>query len=139
MPERYRYVRFGEDIGLESTGDSQVTAFIHAATGLFALHAHPATVLAERQVHVEFDQPDPTLALAEWLNRLLAQADLAGLVLAGFALTRNGDHYLGHAWGMPWKPARHRGPQVREVRPDDLEVIAMDTGWRTRCRLALRA
>lgn len=130
----YSYFDHEADIGIEATGKTLEAAFEHAASAMFAIMAHPATILPERRVRVEFDEPDRELALVEWLNRLLAQARLAGLVLASFELKREGDHYAGEAWGMPWRKGGERGTEVKGATLTELKVEQSDAKhWRVRC------
>lgn len=129
----YRYFDHEADIGIEAHGKTLEAAFEHAAGAMFAIMTHPALILPERQVRVEFDQPDPELALVEWLNRLLAQARLAGLVLGSFELHRDGDHYAGAAWGMTWKQGAERGTEVKAATRSELKVTEGDRQWQVRC------
>lgn len=129
----YHYFDHEADIGIEAHGKTLEAAFEHAASAMFAIMAHPSTILPERQVRVEFDEPDRELALVEWLNRLLAQARLAGLVLASFELRRDGDHYSGHGWGMPWKRGAERGTEVKGATLTQLHVTDDGKQWQVRC------
>ena len=129
----YRYFDHDADVGIEAEGKTQEAAFNNAASAMFAIMTHPSLVLPERQVRVEFDEADRELALVEWLNRLLAQARLAGLVLASFDLKRDGDHYAGQAWGMPWKQGGERGTEVKGATLTELNVAEEGKHWRVRC------
>ncbi len=129
----YRYFDHDADIGIEATGKTQEDAFENAACAMFGVMTHPSLILPDRQVRVEFDEPDRELALATWLNRLLAQARLAGLVLGAFELTRAGDHYAGTAWGMPWKKGAERGTEVKGATLTELSVVQDGKRWRVRC------
>lgn len=134
MFSHYHYFDHGTDIGIEATGKTLEAAFEYAACAMFAIMAHPATVLPERRVWVEFDEPDRELALVEWLNRLLAQARLAGLVLASFELRHEGNHYAGKAWGMPWKNETGRATKVKEAALTQLRVEQRGPHrWVARC------
>jgi SHS2 domain-containing protein len=129
----YRYFDHEADIGIEARGKTLEAAFEHAAGAMFAIMTHPALILPERQVYVEYDEADPELALVEWLNRLLAQARLAGLVLGSFELKRDGDHYSGQAWGMTWKKGAERGTEVKGATLTELKVFQDGKEWRVRC------
>lgn len=129
----YRYFDHEADVGIEAHGKNLTEAFENAASAMFAIMTHPALVLPERKVHVEFDEADPELALVEWLNRLLAQARLAGLVLGSFELRQEGDHYIGAAWGMHWKKGAERGTEVKGATLTELKVAQDGKRWRVRC------
>jgi SHS2 domain-containing protein len=100
---------------------------------MFAIMAEPATVIPERRVTVEFEEADNEYALVAWLNRLLAQARLEGLVFCAYELKREGDRWQGEAWGMPWKPGADRGTEVKGATLTQLKVEQTPKGWRARC------
>jgi SHS2 domain-containing protein len=133
MLTEYRYFDHEADIGIESFGKTQEAAFENAACAMFGVMTHPSLILPDREVHVAFEEPDPELALVEWLNSLLAQARLAGLVLGSFELHREGDHYVGHAWGMPWKKGAERGTEVKGATLTELKVERGAKHWHVRC------
>lgn len=133
MPAAYHYFDHEADIGIEAYGKTPEEAFENAACATFAVMTHPSLILPDRRVHVEFDEPDRELALVEWLNRLIAQARLAGLVLGSFELKRDGGHYVGDAWGMPWKKGAERGTEVKGATLTQLKVTQEGARWRARC------
>lgn len=133
MLRPYRYFDHEADVGIEAYGKTPEAAFENAASATFAIMTHPSLILPERQVHVEFDEPDQELALVEWLNRLIAQARLAGLVLGSFELKREGNHYTGEAWGMPWKKGAERGTEVKGATLTELRVVQDGKRWLARC------
>lgn len=133
MTPDYRYFDHEADIGIEAEGKTLEAAFIAAAMGMFAIMAEPATVIPERRVQVTFDEADPEYALVTWLNQLLAQARLHGLVFCAFELKRTGEHWQGEAWGMPWRPGADRGTEVKGATLTQLTVEQTQSGWRVRC------
>lgn len=133
MGPRYRYFDHEADIGIEAEGKTEEAAFENAACAMFAIMAPPATVLPEREVHVEFSEADAELALVTWLNQLLAQARVHGLVLCAFELKKNGESWQGRAWGMPWKGVGERGTEVKGATLTMVRVEAGPRTWRVRC------
>jgi protein archease len=133
MPHTYQYFDHDADIGIEARGKTLEEAFENTALAMFAIMAHPATVIPERRVEVVFSEPDTELALVEWLNRLLAQARMRGMVLNAFKLERDGELYRGEAWGMPWKPGLERGVEVKGATLTMLKVEGQKEGWQVRC------
>lgn len=133
MKADYRYFDHEADIGIEAEGKTLEAAFEAAALAMFAIMAEPATVLPERRVQVAFAEADPEYALVTWLNLLLAQARLHGLVFCAFDLKREGEHWQGEAWGMPWQPGADRGTEVKGATLTQLKVAQTTRGWRVRC------
>ena len=133
MKPDYRYFDHEADIGIEAEGKTMEEAFEAAALAMFAIMAEPATVIPERRIQVAFDEADPEYALVIWLNQLLAQARLHGLVFCAYQLKRVGDHWQGEAWGMPWQPGADRGTEVKGATLTQLRVEQTARGWRARC------
>lgn len=129
----YHYFDHEADIGIEAVGKTPEEAFENAASAMFAVMTHPSLVLPLQRVHVEFDEADRELALVEWLNRLLGLARLGNLVLGSFELRREGDHYTGEGWGMPWKKGAERGTEVKGATLTELKVAQDGKRWRVRC------
>ncbi|MCU0841217.1 MAG: archease [Thiobacillaceae bacterium] len=129
----YRYFDHEADIGIEAEGRTLEEAFQSAALAMFAIMAEPATVIPERRVTVEFEEADAEYALVAWLNGLLVQARLAGLVFCAYELKRDGDHWTGEAWGMPWRSGADRGTEVKGATLTQLKVERTPKGWRVRC------
>ncbi len=133
MTRRYRYFDHEADIGIEAQGKTVDEAFANAALAMFAIMAEPATVIPEREVAVEFEESDLELALVTWLNQLLAQARLRGLVFCAFELEHAGSHWRGRAWGMPWRGRAERGTEVKGATLTMLKVEQGPKGWIARC------
>jgi SHS2 domain-containing protein len=128
-----RYFEHDADIGVVGFGDSLERALEAAAAATFAVMVDPDTV--QRQVHitVEFDESDPELALLCWLNGLLGEARIAGLALGSFRLARHDGHWVGQAWGEPWRDGLERGTEVKGATFTMLSVRQLDSGWEARC------
>lgn len=133
MKADYRYFDHEADIGIEAEGKTLEEAFEAAALAMFAIMAEPATVIPERRVQLAFDEPDPEYALVTWLNHLLAQARLHGLVFCAYKLERQNGHWQGEAWGMPWQAGADRGTEVKGATLTQLRVEQTARGWRARC------
>ncbi len=129
----YRYFGQPPALGIEATGKTPEDAFENVACALFGLMTHPSLILPERSLCIEFNEADPARALATWLERLGGQAAFAGLVLSAFELTRDGTHYLGRAWGMPWKAGAERGLDIRHAGLREPSVTQAGKRWQVRC------
>ncbi len=133
MLGHYSYFDHEADIGIEARGKTLEEAFEYAALAMFAVMAEPATVLPERRVEIEFAEEDSELALVTWLNLLLGQARLRGLVFCAFELRRRDGQWQGEAWGMPWRPGTDRGTEVKGATLTMLKVEQRAKEWRVRC------
>jgi SHS2 domain-containing protein len=130
---RYDYFDHDADTGVIGRGETLEQAFAHAAEATFALMCDPMLVAMKERIDFEFFEDDRELALAIWLNQLLAQASARGLALARFELTRQHAHWRGTAWGEPWHAGLERGTQVKGATLTALQVIESANGWEARC------
>lgn len=135
----YHHFEQGDDLGIEAGGKTLETALENAALAVFAALVHPATVIPEREVRLEFEAADPAAALVTWLRLLLGQASLRGLVFCAFQLERQGDRWAGLAWGMPWQPGSPRAARILQADPVEPRMAHSDRGWRVAGRLRLSA
>jgi len=133
MATHYEYFEHGADIGVVGRGASLEQAFAAAAAATFAIMVEPESVQPVAACEVAFDEDDLELALARWLNALLAQAREQGLALARFELAREGCHWRGRAWGEPWRDAHRRGTEVKGATLTALAVAPDAGGWQARC------
>jgi SHS2 domain-containing protein len=129
----YGYFPHDADIGVIGRGRTLAAAFVAAAAGMFAVMAELASVRPVREVSIAFEEPDRELALVRWLNALLAESRISGLAFGRFALRREGDRWVGNAWGEPWKLDAERGVEVKGATLTMLSVEQVDGEWETRC------
>lgn len=139
MSADYRYQECAEGIAIEAHGKTFEQVCEQAAIGLFGIMAHPATLLPERAVEIDFAAIDPQVDALTWLQRLLAQAQFRGLVFCSASLERVPAGWHGVAWGMPWRPGTGRGPVVAEVMQTPFQLRVHDGVWRLTCIAKLRA
>jgi SHS2 domain-containing protein len=121
------------DLGVIGRGPTVEDALVAAAETTFAEMVDLAQVRPLQAVQIAFDERDPEFALVTWLNTCLAEARTAGLALGRFSLTRHGDHWLGEAWGEPWRDDLARGTEVKGATLTQLSVEPVDRGWEARC------
>lgn len=133
MATHYDYFEHGADIGVVGRGATVEQAFAAAAAATFAIMVEPESVRPVASCEVAFDEDDIELALARWLNALLAQAREQRLALARFELAREGSHWRGRAWGEPWCDAHRRGTEVKGATLTALSVAPEAGGWQARC------
>jgi SHS2 domain-containing protein len=129
----YAYFSHEADVGLIGRGPTLESAFEAAAEALFGVMVDLHAIRPVASVQVEFDETDPELALVTWLNHLLAEARVAGLVLGRFELRRSNGHWVGQAWGERWRADLERGVEVKGATLTMLSVVQTDGGWEARC------
>ncbi|MBI5949435.1 MAG: archease [Chloroflexi bacterium] len=127
------YFEHAADIGVIGRGATVEEAFVHAAEATFAVMADLAAIRPLSRFRVRFEEDDAELALARWLNRLLAEARSRRLALGKFAVRRKGNRWEGEAWGEPWHPGLDRGVEVKGATLTMLSVRANGGRWDARC------
>ncbi|MDW8252498.1 MAG: archease [Chloroflexota bacterium] len=135
MMPNYAYFDHDADVGIIGRGDRLEDAFVAAAEGMFALMVNLDDIRPATTVRFAFDEPDPELALAVWLNRLLAEARAAGLIFGRFRLTRENGRWVGEASGEPWRADLERGVEVKGATLTALAVEQRNGLWEARCVL----
>lgn len=123
-PPAWQTFPHGADIGVRGTGASREEAFAHAARALCGVVADPATVRPAEAVDVVCEAPDDELLLLDWLNRLVYEMDVRGMLFSRFELRIEPGRLTGRAWGEPVDVDRHqpavevKGATVTELRVD---------------------
>jgi SHS2 domain-containing protein len=120
------------DIGVVGEGDTLEEAFAAGARSLFSLVVDLNGVEAREAVPISCAASDPELLFVAWLNALLTEADLRGMVFCRFELgIADGWRLTGRAWGERFDPARHvPGVEVKGATLTELRLLCRPSGWR---------
>jgi SHS2 domain-containing protein len=129
----FEYFEHEADIGVVGRGATAVDAFVAAARATFAIMCPLEQIERTSHVALAFEEDDVELALVRWLNLLLAHARERGLVLGEFGLRREGDRWVGEAWGEPWAAKHERGTEVKGATLTMLSVRERPEGCEARC------
>ena len=127
------YFDHDADIGVIGRGATLEAAFEAAACATFDIMAKCSAVRRLQRIQFTFEESDLELALATWLNRLLAEARRRGLALGHFHLSQDGAHWAGEAWGEPWRTDMERGVEVKGATLTMLSVRQVRGAWEARC------
>lgn len=133
MRSSYSYFDHDADIGIIGCGETAAAAFVAAAEAMFAIMADITKVNDVIRIQVGFEESDLELALVTWLNRLLTEAHMEGLIFSRFALQRNETNWRGEAWGESWRAEMERGVEVKGATLTMLSVKQVEAGWEARC------
>lgn len=122
------------DIGVRGVGPTEAAAFEQAALALTAVVVEPASVRAERPVPIRCAAPDHELLLVDWLNALVYEMAVQGLLFGRFEVSLTGDRLSATAWGEPYDPARHSAAvEVKGATYTGLAVYRKDGRWVAEC------
>lgn len=131
----YDYFDHQADVGIVGFGTSLQEAFGEAAVAMFNLMVDVSRVEPRDEVDIECQGADTEELFVEWLNTLLAQADIHGMVFSQFSVQRiNGHRLSGVARGEKLDPDRHRAKlEVKAATYSMLSVQGAGDRWSVRC------
>ncbi|MGQ0614246.1 MAG: archease [Planctomycetaceae bacterium] len=130
MPGRASTFDHDADVGVRGEGATLAEAFCGAARAMFSVMLDLGGVRGTTEVPISCEAPDPELLLVAWLNALLAEADLRGMVFCDFRAEIVGERLFGSALGERFDPARHvRGVEVKGATLTELAVARVGEGW----------
>ncbi|MFH1398856.1 MAG: archease [Candidatus Woesearchaeota archaeon] len=99
----YKYLDHRADVGVLIESDSLKGAFVDGAKALFNLMVNIAKVERKDKVDLEVSGTSVDKVFVEWLNELIAQADIHNMVFCDFDVdikpAKGGFSVRGAAWG----------------------------------------
>jgi SHS2 domain-containing protein len=131
----WTHFEHGADIGVCGSGPTLAAAFEAAALALTAVITDPAAVRHDEPVAITCRAPTPEVLLVDWLNALVFEMAVRGMLFGRFAVTIDGDTLTAHAWGEAVDPARHTpAVEVKGATFSELHVGQDPSGrWTARC------
>jgi SHS2 domain-containing protein len=105
---RWEHFSHGSDIGVRGFGATLEAALEQAAVALTAVVADVSTVRQEETVEVRCHAPDVELLLVDWLNAVIYEMAVRGMLFSGFRVTLNGCSLVGTLLGEKVDPHRHQ-------------------------------
>ncbi|MEF8824496.1 MAG: archease [Desulfohalobiaceae bacterium] len=135
MTQRARYETFdhGADIGIRGIGRTREEALIMAAKAMFSLMVDDVeSVPARSRVEVQVEGFDAESLLLAWLNQLLAEADIGGLVFSEFSVSLSGWTLEGTAAGSDFS-GRDPGVEVKAATYNLARFSESGGVWTAQC------
>jgi tRNA nucleotidyltransferase (CCA-adding enzyme) len=105
--ERATQFPHGADIGVRGTGKTRAVAFAQAAAALAASVVDPATVIPSDVISIACEAPNERLLLYDWLNAVIYEMAVRGMVFSRFEVSVHGPTLEGRAWGEALDASRH--------------------------------
>ena len=135
----YEYLDHEADIGIRGIGYSLGEAFAESAQAMFSVMADVETVAPRQSVAVHCQAPDAETLLVEFLNELLFQREMRGLLLSTCHVNdirqkAEGWYLDALAWGEPLDPGRHEiRTEVKAATYAALKVCRQDGLYVAQC------
>ena len=103
---RWEHFPHDADVGVRGFGATAAEAFEQAAQALTAVVTH-AEVEPKVPVEVRCEAPDVELLFVEWLNAIIYEMAVRGMLFSRFAVQIDGARLQGTLWGEPVDVGRH--------------------------------
>ena len=123
------------DIGLRGFGQTRAQAFEQVALAMTAVVTTLESVRPARRVEVTATAGDDELLLVEWLNTLIYEMAVGGMLFSRFEVELDDNLLHGKAWGEPVDVERHQpAVEVKGATLTGLAVARDEEGvWRAQC------
>lgn len=105
---RWEHFVHGADIGVRGLGGTPAEAFEQAALALTGVITDPALVGDAVHVEVRCEAPDLELLLVDWLNVIVGEMAVRGLLFGRYRVNLDGTRLNAELWGEPVDIARHQ-------------------------------
>lgn len=107
VPAGWEHFEHGADIGIRGYGSSLEEAFEQAALALTGIAAEVSSIRPTEMVKVHCDAPDIELLLVSWLNAIIHEMAVRGMVFGEFRAAISGLLLEGTLAGEKADPDRH--------------------------------
>lgn len=119
----------GADVGVRGRGRTKAEAFEQAARALTAVMTDPAAVRARSSINVACRAGDDELLLLAWLNQLITQMSLRGMLFSGFRVTLAPGELRARVVGEHIHPRRHHpAVEIKGATATELCVLRQPDG-----------
>ena len=119
------------DIGVAGEAPTLEEAFAAGARAMFSVMVDLDGVEPREEVRIACAGSDNELLFVTWLNALLAEADLRGMVFSAFDVSIEEGRLEGLARGERFDAERHTpGVEIKGATLTELKVARGPEGWR---------
>jgi SHS2 domain-containing protein len=131
---RWEHFPHDADVGVRGFGATPAEAFEKAAQALTAVVTH-AEVEPKVPVEVRCEAPDVELLFVEWLNAIIYEMAVRGMLFGRFAVRIEDTRLDGTLWGEPVDVERHAPAcEPKGATYTALKVVAGNNGtWSAAC------
>lgn len=131
---RWEHFPHDADVGVRGFGATAAEAFEQAAQALTAVVTQ-TQIEPKVRVEVTCEAPDLELLFVEWLNAIIYEMAVRGMLFGRFAVRIEGARLAGTLWGEPVDVARHTPAcEPKGATYTALKVAADDKGlWSAAC------
>ena len=130
MNKHWEHFDHGADIGVRGIGPTKAEAFEQAALALTAVITNPEGVAPQELVQIRCEAPDDEMLLTDWLNALVYEMAIRGMLFSRFNVQLSGSQLQAQALGEPISLRRHRlAVEVKGATYTAVRVAARNGEW----------
>ena len=125
----------GADIGIRGVAPSLEQAFEQAAVAMTAVITNPDHVLASKAISIHCEAPDHDLLLLDWINELVYEMAVQGLLFKRYQVTINDGKLSATAFGELVDRQKHQpAVEIKGATFTELHVYQQPDGlWVAQC------
>ncbi len=123
------------DIGIRGIAPTLAQAFEQAAMAMTAVITDPTSVSANATVEIHCEAPDIELLFVSWINELVYQMAVDGLLFSRYEVVIDDDHLSAVAFGEAIDRQKHQpAVEIKGATFTELLVCQRDDGaWLAQC------
>ncbi len=132
----YELFEHTADIGVRGYGKTIEEAFEETAKAMTSILVDLDTIEEKKTIKIEAEADTPEELLFEWLNEILAQIDIEGMIFKKFKITKLKNNKLeAELTGEQLSPEKHHTKtQVKAATYSQLKVYKDENGrWISQC------
>ena len=130
MNKHWEHFDHGADMGVRGIGPTKAEAFEQAAIALTAFITDPQGVAPQELVQIHCEAPDDEMLLTDWLNALVYEMAIRGMLFGQFKVQLNGHQLQAQALGEPISLSRHQpATEVKGATYTAVRVATQSGEW----------
>ncbi len=131
----WEHFEHGADIGIRGIAPTLEQAFEQAAVAMTAVITDPLSVSANTAVEIYCEAPDIELLFVSWINELVYQMAVDGLLFSRYEVAIDDDHLSAVAYGEAVDQRKHQpAVEIKGGTFTELRVCQRNDGaWLAQC------
>ncbi|MEM4703369.1 MAG: archease [Candidatus Pacearchaeota archaeon] len=121
------------DIGIRGKGKTVELAFCEAAKAMFSVECNIQKVKPFRKINIKCKASNIEELFVEWLNALLAQSSVHGMLFSKFYCKIKNNKLVGWAKGEKIQAKHELKIEVKAATYSELKVYRQDRLWTAQC------
>ena len=132
---RWEHFEHGADIGIRGIAPTLEQAFEQAAVAMTAVITHPEQVSVSKAVSIHCQAPEYELLLLDWINELVYEMAVQGLLFKRYQVTINDSKLSATAFGEAVDRQKHQpAVEIKGATFTELRVYQQPDGcWVAQC------